>query len=37
LIVVNLWDYYFGSARNYADMDGLVDVILIEGTLDEIR
>ncbi len=34
LYVVNSWDYYFSSARNYADMDGLLEVILIERTLD---
>ena len=34
LYVVNSWDYYFSSARNYADLDGLLDVILIDRTLN---
>jgi hypothetical protein len=25
LIVENVWDYMYGSARNYADLDGLLE------------
>jgi len=27
MIVENSWDYLHSSARNYADMDGLLDVL----------
>lgn len=29
MLVENSWDYMFSSARNYADMKGMLDVILI--------
>ena len=27
MLVVQPWEYMFSSARNYADMDGLIEVI----------
>jgi len=28
MIVANVWDYLFSSARNYADKDGLIDICI---------
>lgn len=33
MIVANPWDYLFSSARNYADMESLLDVITIDSRL----
>ena len=30
MIVENAWDYLYSSARNYADMDGLLDVFVLD-------
>jgi len=29
VIVENAWDYLYSSARNYADMEGFVDVVVL--------
>jgi REP element-mobilizing transposase RayT len=29
MIVENAWEYLYSSARNYADMDGLVDIVVL--------
>ena len=33
MIVENAWDYVYSSARNYADMDGLLDVFVLDHNL----
>jgi len=30
MIVENFWDYLFSSARDYADLDGLLDVHVLD-------
>ncbi len=30
MIVENSWDYLYSSARNYADLDGLLDVFTLD-------
>jgi len=33
MIVTNPWDYLFSSARNYAEMESLLDVVTIDSRL----